>query len=170
MILLLIQIHSETNNFLSTKVIWERKRRGFIGYLSAWGSDRRVKNGNESWDVLRDSRKCYRGQWAEIGKYWPSKEPIRLQDSLPCPLKKKKKKKKVFDSKKTWETYCGQIKMLTATLIKFWGSHKKIRGNPLMMNYNFFITRKLAKKNFGFLFVVFRLLILSLLLKGSRRV
>ena len=38
------------------------------------------------------------------------------------------------------------------------------------MNYNFFITRKMAKKIFGFLFVVFRLLILSLSLKGSRRV
>ena len=149
MILLLIQIHSETNNFLSTKVIWERKRRGFIGYLSAWGSDRRVKNGNESWDVLRDSRKCYRGQWAEIEKYWPGEEPIRLQDSLPCPLKKKKKKR--YSIRRRHErTYCGQIKMLTATLIKFWGSHKKIRGNPLMMNYNFFITRKMAKKKFWF--------------------
>ena len=51
-----------------------------------------MKNGNESWDVLGDSRKRYRGPWAEIGKYWPGKEPIRLQDSLPCPLKKKKKK------------------------------------------------------------------------------
>ena len=40
------------------------------------------------WDVLGDSRKRYRGPWAEIGKYWPGKEPIRLQDSLPCPLKK----------------------------------------------------------------------------------
>ena len=48
-----------------------------------------MKNGNESWDVLSDSRKRYRGPWAEIGKYWPGKEPIRLQDSLPCPLKKK---------------------------------------------------------------------------------
>ena len=42
MTLLLIQIHSETNIFLSTKVIWERGKRGFISYLSAWGSDRRV--------------------------------------------------------------------------------------------------------------------------------
>ena len=42
MTLLLIQIHSETNIFLSTKVIWEREKRGFISYLSAWGSDRRV--------------------------------------------------------------------------------------------------------------------------------
>ena len=48
-----------------------------------------MKNGNESWDVLGDSRKRYRGPWAEIGKYWPGKEPIRLQDSLLCPLKKK---------------------------------------------------------------------------------
>ena len=50
-----------------------------------------MKNGNEIWDVLGDSRKRYRGPWAEIGKYWPGKEPIRLQDSLPCPLKKKNK-------------------------------------------------------------------------------
>ena len=42
MTLLFIQIHSETNIFLSTKVIWEREKRGFISYLSAWGSDRRV--------------------------------------------------------------------------------------------------------------------------------
>ena len=28
-----------------------------------------MKNGNESWDVLGDSRKRYRGPWAEIGKY-----------------------------------------------------------------------------------------------------
>ena len=48
-----------------------------------------MKNGNESRDVLCNSRKCYRGPWAEIGKYWPGKEPIRLQDSLPCPLEKK---------------------------------------------------------------------------------
>ena len=40
MTLLLTQIHSETNIFLSTKVIWEREKRGFISYLSAWGSDR----------------------------------------------------------------------------------------------------------------------------------
>ena len=42
MTLSLIQIHSETNIFLSTKVIWEREKRGFISYLLAWGSDRRV--------------------------------------------------------------------------------------------------------------------------------
>ena len=50
-----------------------------------------MKNGNEIWDVLGDSRKRCRGPWAEIGKYWPGKEPIRLQDSLPCPLKKNNK-------------------------------------------------------------------------------
>ena len=27
------------------------------------------ENDNESWDVLGDSRKHYRGPWAEIGKY-----------------------------------------------------------------------------------------------------
>ena len=42
MTLLFIQIHSETNIFLSTKVIWEREKRGLISYLSAWGSDRRL--------------------------------------------------------------------------------------------------------------------------------
>ena len=41
-------------------------------------------------DVLDDSRKRYRCPWAEIGKCGPRKEPIRLQDSLPSPLKKKK--------------------------------------------------------------------------------
>ena len=55
-----------------------------------------MKNGNESRDVLGDSRKRYRGPWVEIGKYWPCKEPIRLQDSLPSPLRKKKKKKEAF--------------------------------------------------------------------------
>ena len=49
-----------------------------------------MKNGNEIWDVLGDSRKRYRGPWAEIGKYWPGKEPIRLEDLLLYPLKKKK--------------------------------------------------------------------------------
>ena len=48
-----------------------------------------MKNGNEIWHVLGDSQKRYRGPWAEIGKYWPGKEPIRLQDSLPYPPKKK---------------------------------------------------------------------------------
>ena len=55
-----------------------------------------MKNGNESWDVLGDSRKRYRGPWAEIGKYWPGKEPIRLQDLLPCPLKNEKWRQWVF--------------------------------------------------------------------------
>ena len=36
------QIHSETNIFLSTKVIWEREKRGLISYLSTWGSDQRL--------------------------------------------------------------------------------------------------------------------------------
>ena len=39
--LLLRQIHSETNIFLLTKLIWEREKRGLISYLSAWGNDRR---------------------------------------------------------------------------------------------------------------------------------
>ena len=46
-----------------------------------------MKNGNERRDVLGDSRKRYRFPWAEIGKYGPRKEQIRLQDPLPCPLR-----------------------------------------------------------------------------------
>ena len=50
-----------------------------------------MKDGNESTsrDVLGDLHKRYRCPWAEIGKYSLRKEPIRLQDSLPCPLRKK---------------------------------------------------------------------------------
>ena len=48
-----------------------------------------MEYGNESGDVLGDSPKRYRCPQAEIGKYGPCKEPIRLQDSLPCPLEKK---------------------------------------------------------------------------------
>ena len=44
-----------------------------------------MRNGNEILDVLGDSQKRYFGPWAEIGKYSPGKEPIRLQDSLQCP-------------------------------------------------------------------------------------
>ena len=47
-----------------------------------------MKNGNESRDVHGNSQKRYRCLWAEIGKYRLQKEPIRLRDSLPCPLKK----------------------------------------------------------------------------------
>ena len=46
-----------------------------------------MKNGNESWDVLGDSRKHYYGPWEEIGKCRPGKELIRWLDLLPCPLK-----------------------------------------------------------------------------------
>ena len=47
-----------------------------------------MKNGNESRDVHGNSQKRYCCLWAKIGKYRLQKEPIRLQDSLPCPLKK----------------------------------------------------------------------------------
>ena len=65
MTLLLKQILSETNIFLSTTVIWEREKRGFTSYLSAWGSDRRVclkilpswKNEIYLWKM---ARKCTR--------------------------------------------------------------------------------------------------------------
>ena len=53
-----------------------------------------MKNGNESRDVLGDSRKCFRGPWAEIGKYWPGKEPIRLQDFFTVTVSSEKKKTK----------------------------------------------------------------------------
>ena len=97
MTLLLIKIHSETNIFLSSKGIWEREKRGFISYLSAWGNDQLLclkilhsrkneiclwKIGNERRDVLGDSRKRYHRPWTEIGKYWPHKEPIRLDLSF----------------------------------------------------------------------------------------
>ena len=77
MTLLLIQIHFETNIFLSTKVIREREKKGLISYLSALGSDRRLclkllpglkkrdkfmKNGYEGRDALGDSRKRYRAR------------------------------------------------------------------------------------------------------------
>ena len=42
MTLMPIQIHSETNIFLSTKVIWEGEKRGLKSYLSAWSSDQRL--------------------------------------------------------------------------------------------------------------------------------
>ena len=99
--LLLIQIHSEINISLKNDL---RERKGrihklFIG-LRLWPTclikntalpekpDIFMKNGNGSWDVLSDSRKRYCGPWADIGKYWLGKEPIRLQDLLLCPLKK----------------------------------------------------------------------------------
>ena len=40
MTLLFMQIHFETNIFLSTKGIWEREKRWLISYILAWGSDR----------------------------------------------------------------------------------------------------------------------------------
>ena len=55
-----------------------------------------MRNGNEIWDVLGDSRKRRCGPWAEIGKYWPDKEPIRLQDLLPCPLKMRNESSELF--------------------------------------------------------------------------
>ena len=74
---MIIQIHFETKILMSTKVIWEREKRGFISYLSAWGSNRRfylknpaqlekldkfMKNGSEGRDVLGYSRKLYCGR------------------------------------------------------------------------------------------------------------
>ena len=47
-----------------------------------------MQNGTQGRDVLRLT-KALVCPWAEIGKYWPGKEAIRLQDSLLCPPKKK---------------------------------------------------------------------------------
>ena len=106
MTLLPKQIHSETNNqWRKTNETNER-----IHNLFYWGSNRRVllkilpsrknemfmRNGNEIWDVLGDSRKRRCGPWAEIGKYWPDKEPIRLQDLVPCPPKMKNESSELF--------------------------------------------------------------------------
>ena len=41
----------------------------FAGWEVREKRDTFMKNGNEGWDVLSDSRKRYRGPWAEIGKY-----------------------------------------------------------------------------------------------------
>ena len=60
------------------KLVIGRKKRDII-----------MKNGNEGRNVLGDSRKRYRCPKAEIGKYGLRQETIRLQDSLPCPLRKK---------------------------------------------------------------------------------
>ena len=102
-----------------------------------------MKNGNESWDVLGDSRKCYRGPWTEIGKYWPGKEPIRFQDSLPCALKKKiiffhffKIRKKNQNSKnslilKKWNTarslYASLMALAKQNLTRLFDSSMKYR-------------------------------------------
>ena len=81
-----------------------------------------MKNSSESWDVLGDSRKRYRSPWAEIGKYWPGKEPIRLQDSLPCPLKKKKKRIfTMITSDKIWRTCARNVmKMINSYVSLIW--------------------------------------------------
>ena len=89
--------------FVNQSDVRERKERI---HKSAWGGDQcvflkilpsqqnevylwKMATKVEMYSATRDSRKRYCGPWAEIGKYWPRKEPIRLQDSLPCPLKKK---------------------------------------------------------------------------------
>ena len=92
----------KSSPFSLLNLVGWQKNIGLISYLSAWGSDRRVllKNTTQpdnevylckmvpSRDVLRLT-KALVCPWAEIGKYWPGKEAIRLQDSLLCPPKKK---------------------------------------------------------------------------------
>ena len=102
MTLLFIQIHSETNIFLSTKLIWVREKRGFISYSSAWGSDRRF---------------CLK----ILGKYRPGKEPIRLQDWLPCPLKKKIRIFNMITPDKIWRTCARNVmKMINSYVSLIW--------------------------------------------------
>ena len=80
-----------------------------------------MKNGNESWNVLGDSRKRYCSPWAEIGKYWPGKEPIRLQDWLPCPLKKKIRIFNMITPDKIWRTCARNVmKMINSYVSLIW--------------------------------------------------
>ena len=84
MTLMLKQIHSETNIFLSTKVIWEREKRGFISYLSAWGSDRRLCL------KILPSRKNEIYLWQMATKVvWGC--PRRLTKALPLPVGRDRK-------------------------------------------------------------------------------
>ena len=62
-----------------------------------------MKNGNESWDVLGDSRKRYRGPWAEIGKYWPG-----IRNQLDCKIRYRalsQKKKIIYQIRKQHNLY-----------------------------------------------------------------
>ena len=84
MTLMLKQIHSETNTFLSTKVIWEREKRGLISYLSAWGSDRRLCL------KILPSRKNEIYLWQMATKVvWGC--PRRLTKALPLPVGRDRK-------------------------------------------------------------------------------
>ena len=108
MTLLPKQIHSETNNQwrktnetnerIHKLFYWGRNWRVLLKILPSRKNGMFLRNGNEIWDVLGDSRKRSRGPWAEIGKYWLGKEPIRLQDSLPRPLKMKNESSEFFFS------------------------------------------------------------------------
>ena len=59
-----------------------------------------MKNGNESWDVLGDSRKRYHGPWAEIGN------TDRVKNQSDCRIRyrallKKNKEWLIADIKET---------------------------------------------------------------------
>ena len=84
MTLMLKQIHSETNIFLSTKVIWEREKRGLISYLSAWGSDRRLCL------KILPSRKNKIYLW-QMGTKVVWGCPRRLTKALPLPVGRDRK-------------------------------------------------------------------------------
>ena len=84
MTLMLKQIQSETNIFLSTKVIWEREKRGLISYLSAWGSDRRLCL------KILPSRKKKIYLW-QMGTKVVWGCPRRLTKALPLPVGRDRK-------------------------------------------------------------------------------
>ena len=84
MTLMLKQIHSVTNIFLSTKVIREREKRGLISYWSAWGSDRRLCL------KILPSRKNEIYLWQMATKVvWGC--PRRLTKALPLPVGRDRK-------------------------------------------------------------------------------
>ena len=85
-----VQIYFETNIVLSTKVNREREKRWLMSYLSAWVSNRRLCL------KIPPSRKNEIHLWkmaAKVGMYSATHESVtRLQNSLPCPLRKKLRK------------------------------------------------------------------------------
>ena len=75
MALLLIQVNPESNIFLSTKVIWEREKRGLISYLSAWGNDGRL------WLKILPNRKDEIYLWkmaTKVGMYLATYESVTI--------------------------------------------------------------------------------------------
>ena len=72
---LFIQIQLETNVFLSTKVIWEREKRGIIGYLLAWGNDHVF-----AWKYCpaAKTRYVYKKMTTKVGMYSATHESVTV--------------------------------------------------------------------------------------------